>query len=210
MRKLLIAAIVILSPLVMQAQSNDVGIFVSSASYSSSRIVDPESPGLDIDVEFERGTGFGVSYNRFWMPNISTEFAYSVLPSKARLTVNDGPDSFSGEIGDAEFKLMSGIVQWHFATSSRISPYIGAGIARIEGNIDVDDETGGTTSEDLGSETTWIANAGLAFGVTPRVSITLDAKYLPYQLDDQAESGAAPIDINVDPLIVSAGVHYRF
>lgn len=200
-KKTLIALSLFLLPLSASAQSNELGLFISTSQFENSELSD----GIDtVDVEFDEDMGYGVSYNRFWTPSFSTEFAYQRLGADLTLSFED----ITEQAGDLDLDILTATGQFHFAKGSMFSPYIGGGAAYVSGEAGFIDEDE-IESADLESEINWLANAGLNIGLTPGFAIFVDGKYVMYEArgeDDPSDEGA--LDIN--PLIVSAGVKLRF
>ena len=207
----LIAVFVLLFPISLAAQSNEIGIFVSSPRFDSTSLADDEELGLDIRAEFDEDIGYAASYNRFWTDRFSTEFALHSLGADTTITASDGIISQSIDVGELDLTALTAVAQWHFARSSRFSPYVGAGVSYITGEAefitDFDDPSAPTETVDLESATGFVANAGVNIGITPSVSIALDGKYLLYEAEVDAEDS---LPLQVDPLVFSVGVKFRF
>ena len=214
-RKIAVVLFALLVPAAVFAQQNEVGIFASYSMYDETVFSFEDLPEVEFTFEFEDGVGFGASYNRFWGPNISTELAYTAIHSDLSIGIGGPgvPDPESGEAGETEFRIWSGTLQWHLLDRGRVRPYLGAGIARIDGEGEATDETGNTVSQSFGSSTGWVANAGVNFEISPRFALALDAKYFPYSLEETGEDlepGDEAVELDVNPLVISAGVRIRF
>jgi outer membrane protein len=122
---------------------------------------------------------------------------------------NDALDDI--EIGDLDIIPITATLQFHFLKESAFSPYIGGGVAYIlADDLDSGDliEVGPIEIED---EFTWALQAGANINLSRSFAIGLDAKYISYT------PGAAPeenredeIDLDLNPLIFSAGVKFRW
>lgn len=204
-RKLLVGFMV-LAPVVLLAQNNDIGVFLSAASYSSTTFSNPEAPGETSRINFDEGTGYGVSYDRFWTPNISTELAYTEVDSDVS---TEGYDALSGDVDGAHFWMWTVIAKYHARRFGRTMPYAGGGLAHTNGYIDVVGQVFETDTLFFNVETTWVANLGVAYAATPIVILALDAKYVPYSINE-IDGEATEDSIDVNPLMISAGIHWRF
>lgn len=198
-KRTLIVLSLLLLPLTAAAQSNEFGIFISTSQFDDSEI---EGDLGELDIEFDEDMGYGVLYNRFWFGGFSTEFAYQRLGADLTLSFDDVVE------GSAELDLdiLSATAQLHFARGSMISPYVGGGVAYISGeagSIDADE----LEAADLENEVEFLANAGLNLGFRG-FAIFVDGKYVLYEARGEGDSDEDALDIN--PLIISAGVKFRF
>ena len=209
--KLLLALAVLAFPLSLTAQpANELGVFVSLPKFDSTTIVDPEL-GIEIELDFDEDMGYGVSYNRYWTPNLSTEFAVQNLGGDLEATVTDGTTRITVDAGEINLMAYSGTVQWHFARGGRFAPYVGGGVAYMTGDIDIPsdpDDPDFVENIDLDNETTWLVNAGVNIGITDSIALAGDVKYISY--DPKAEGDTDEGRVDVNPLIFSAGVKFRF
>lgn len=198
-KRTLIALSLLLLPLTAAAQSNEFGVFISTSQFDDSEITDDLG---SIDVEFDEDMGYGVLYNRFWFGGFSTEFAYQRLGADLTLSFEDVVEGST----ELDLDILSATAQLHFARGSMISPYIGGGVAYISGeagSIDADE----LEAADLENEVDFLANAGLNLGFRSFV-IFVDGKYVMYEARGEGDSDEDALDVN--PLIISAGVKFRF
>lgn len=187
----------------LAAQSNEVGLWASWVRLDSTGIVN-----FDFDeVSFDDTVGVTVSFDRYWTPAISTEFAVSSWSSDASisngfLTVDD--------IGSLDIMTYTATGRYHFARESFVSPYLGAGVAFADADeFEFEDaESGEEFSEPVDSEVTFVANAGLNFNFSPSFGAAIDAKYMPYEATAGADEDQ--LDLEINPLLISAGVRFRF
>lgn len=209
--KWLLAFVVLVSPFSLGAQTapaNELGVFASVSSFGSTSITDAE---FDLVFEFDEDVGYGVSYNRFWTNRFSTELSVQKLGADLEVTVSDGAPSVVVATGEVDLTAYSATAQWHFARSGRISPYVGGGIAHVAGDVKLDpdpDDPGANENLDLDSETTWLVNAGVTFGINDAFAVSADAKYIPYETKVEGDTSSDRIDIDV--LVFSAVLKWRF
>lgn len=207
--RLFVALIVLAFPLALAAQpANELGLWVSSAQFEGSRFVDEDLAELELD--FESNIGYGVSFSHYFTPALATEFSAHKLSADANIRVSGpGVPEFSFDGGELEVMAYAATVQWHFARGSRISPYVGAGAAYLTGEVTGEDfETGENVTTDLDNEVTWLANAGVNFGLTQSTALALDAKYIAY--DPKAEGDPDSEREELNPIVISAGLRFRF
>jgi outer membrane protein W len=199
-KRSLILLSLLLFPLIASAQRNELGVFVSTSQFEDSEITDGINTG---DVEFDEDMGFGVLYNRFWTNSISTEFAYQRLGADLTLSFDEVAD----DVAELDLDILSGTVQLHFGHGGFLSPYIGGGVAYVSaeaGAIDEDE----LEAEDLESEVEFLANAGLNLGIGQTFAIYVDGKYIVYEARGENDDDDEALDVN--PLIISAGIKLRF
>ncbi len=181
-RTVLVLSLLLL-PLTATAQMNDAGdIF---------------------DVEFEEDMGVGILYNRYWTTNFSTEFAYQKLGADLTLSAGD----VAAQVAELDLDILSGTAQLHFARNSIISPYIGGGVAFVSGEAGAIDEDE-FESADLENELNFLANAGLNVNLGRSFTLFLDGKYVMYEARGEGDPDDEALDIN--PLIISGGIKFRF
>lgn len=203
-----IALVVLAFPIALAAQPvNEVGVFVNTAQWEEFRFAEE---GVEAELSFDENIGYGVNFTHYFSPNLATELSAQQLSADAEITVRgSGIPAFTIDGGELEVMVYAATVQWHFARGSRISPYVGAGAAYVTGEVEGGDEIDGEDfSTELENEFTWLANAGVNFGVTDSMSIGVDAKYIAYE--PQAEGDPDEASEALNPLVLSAGVKFRF
>lgn len=199
-RRFLVVLSLLLLSLSAAAQSNELGVFISTSQFDDSEI---EDAGDIFDVEFDEDMGVGVLYNRFWFGSFSTEFAYQKLGADLTLSFED----IREDVGELDLDILSATGQLHFLRGGMISPYIGGGVAYISGeagSIDPDE----IEATDLENELEFLVNAGLNVGLGRSFAIFLDGKYIMYEARGEGDEEDESLEIN--PLIISGGIKFRF
>ena len=182
--------------------------------------VDPNSEGTfdapedDIDVELGDEMGFGAAVNIFWGERISTELAVSQVDSPFVLAPRVRPINVS----ETEVNMIpiTAVLQFHFIPEGIIDPYIGAGAAYIVFGGDVRDEgnAGNLALDDIeGDDLGLVINGGLSFRLGSNFAIVGDVKYVPTSSAARAvlnNDEGTETDLEVSPIIVSAGLSLRF
>ena len=186
----------------VMAQSTDVGAWLESATVH--RTNDPDGV-----IRFNRGNGWGVSVNHFWLPSFSTELAYAQTRSNGHV---DFPQGITLDAGRLRLKTATAVAQWHFIPRGLIDPYIGAGAARVTaGSLSSADlATAGVTSVHISGKTTWCADGGVNLNVTKMFAIAVDGKYIHYRPDSSAPGGTTSVPLKLNPTFIAAGVKLRF
>jgi len=195
-----VAVALALAALPLAAQSNDVGLW-----YSTARL--EQSSNTDGRLSFDDATGYGVSFNHFWTGPLSTELSAYWLRAQGGIDV---AGSRVLDVGKLELKPITANVQWHFARASMLSPYVGGGLAYVTaGDLSSGDlDLVGIGTVKIDKKLTWDANAGINIGLGRMFAIGVDAKYIKYEPDSKAAGNTEKLKFN--PLALSAGVKLRW
>ena len=202
-------------PALAQDRTVDLSVFAAwgSPNGSSSFEIADDPDDID-DIEFDADQGWGAAVNVFWSDRISTEFAASLIDPE--ITVTDIGRSRIIFSEPLEMIPLTAILQYHFLGKSRFDPYIGVGAGYVLFQ-DINDENDldevDFDSIDLEDDFAVVANAGLRIGFTDSLGIYLDAKYIPVTAEATAIVPGLPEatqDIDIDPLILAAGISLSF
>jgi outer membrane protein W len=208
-----VCLIVALFPLSLFAQSNEIAVFANHTSFHSTTDTDPTIP-LTAKLKFNSKVGYGVSFDHFLSPNLSVQLLAQTLHGNGKLSIRTGGTTFSINAGTLDVNEYDAALHWYFLPVGAFRPYVGGGVARIQGGklkipADLADDVEAQTIS-LDSKVTWVADAGIDFRVSPKAAVSLTAKYTPYS----SGVGAAPDDaiqrLKLDPLTVAAGFRWRF
>jgi outer membrane protein len=194
--------VIFLFALSLNAQSNDLGVWIATSKLG-------ETTEGDSEVSFDNGEGFGVSFNHFWTPNISTEFSATALSHEGEVTINGTP---AFDLGSLDLIPITATVQLHFARNARLSPYVGAGVSYVMAD-DMESENlqaVGIDRIETDSKVGWVAQAGVNIGLSPRFAVAVDGRYIAYSPDSAAAGDPEPTTLELDPLVFSAGVKFRW
>ncbi|MET4898376.1 OmpW family outer membrane protein [Sphingomonadaceae bacterium jetA1] len=106
--------------------------------------------------------------------------------------------------------------QYHFAPTSHIRPYVGAGINyTIFWNEKASDglqAAVGKTSVGMSDSVGWAAQAGVDVDITPKVFLNLDVKYIEMGTTvrlDTAAAGTQRAKLDLNPLVFGVGLGFR-
>jgi outer membrane protein W len=207
MKKLVLIIIALFAtPSTVSAQTlstSDAAVWITDSEFNDPSFTDEEGT---VQFEFDEQAGYGVSFNHFWVSSFSTEFAYHKFGADMDASVDDGPRFDAGEI---DASSLTGIAQWHFRRASRFSPYVGAGVAYMSGEFDPADFDGeDDVAVDFEDEFTWAANFGANIGLTERLAIGLDAKFIHWEPKESGDEASERVELS--PVLLSAGLRYRF
>lgn len=194
--------VVTLLALSLNAQSNDLGVWIAASQVGDTNIEGSE-------IAFDNGTGFGVSFNHFWAPKLSTEFSATALTHNGEIAIGGFP---AFDIGSLDLIPITGTVQWHFARGALLSPYVGGGVSYVMAGDLESDELRQIEVErvEIDSKVGWVAQAGVNIALTPRLAVAVDAKYIAYTPDSGEPGDPEPVTLELDPLVFSAGVKFRW
>jgi outer membrane protein W len=160
---------------------------------------------------FDDGGGVGLGVAWFVTDRIAFEVKAAALASQ--LTVRrTGSDFITvGELGWAQIYPLSVLVQWHPVDGGSFRPYVGAGLGYVILR-DVEKSAGGVTGVAFDDPAGLVVNAGLRIPFSSRWSLSGDVRYVPLETRGRARFAGtdASAEIEVRPLIVAAGLAYRF
>lgn len=203
-------------PAMAQDRSIDVSVFASWVDPSGENTFEVDDTGdfPSLETEFDSEIGFGASVNVFWGGSLSTEFAATIVEPELGANFND-PGLTPLFAAGLEMMPITAVLQWHFNPNGRFDPYIGAGVGYVLfDQIDDEDlEEIDVDEIDFEDDYGFVANLGANVGFTDNFGLYLDAKYIGVQTeatvvipgeDDEA------FEVDVDPIMFSAGVTFRF
>ncbi|HKS25211.1 MAG TPA: OmpW family outer membrane protein [Thermoanaerobaculia bacterium] len=211
MRRVLMLLVALALPASLFAQSNAVAVFANRTSFRTTSFTDPVE-GVTVDVKFDSKVGYGVSYDRFFSPNLSLQLLAQRLRGDARVVGSGGGISISQDLGSLDLNQFDAALHWHFGTGN-IRPYVGGGIGTIQGaKLRVPSELTGGPEETVNfdNKVTWVADAGIDWHVTPNGSIIVTAKYMPYSTGVDADPGDPIQRLKLDPMTYAVGFQWRF
>jgi outer membrane protein len=153
-------------------------------------------PVRGVDVENKLAPDVDLSW--FFNKNLAVELLLTI-PQSHKVTLNDS------DIGDAQHLPPSLLLQYHAPLSPRFQPYAGAGLnytfftdRKLDGGLKLEKGSFGPALQvgfDVPMEGGWVLN----FDVK---KIWIDA--------DVTSSGSFVTHVEINPLVVGAGVGYRF
>ena len=202
-KRLVLFLLTALCALPLSAQSNEIGVW-----YGFSQIGDTDDE--DTTVAFDDGDGLGVSFNRFWTARLSTEVSALQISHDGALELAGASALTSGSL---DLTAVNATVQWHFAPRGAfLSPYLGAGVSYVMADDIASDDLRlvGIERVEVDSGVAAAGQAGLDIAFSRRFAVAVDAKYIRYRPDSAETEGGAPLQLDLDPLVFSAGVKLRW
>lgn len=182
------------------AQSSDVAVWVTGSKFDDPSLF--EEDGI-ASFDFDEKAGYGVSFNHFWTRAFSTELAYHTFGADLDVAIDDSPRF---NVGEVDASSLTGVAQWHFRRATRFSPYVGVGVAYVQGEFEGGEEVGESFSFEPDVE--GVLNAGANIAITDSLAIGIDVKHLSWAPKAEDDEEAERLDVS--PLLVSAGLRYRF
>jgi outer membrane protein W len=185
----------------MFGQSNAVAVWIGR-----SRVGTTNTGGAS--VHFDRGDSFGASWDHFFSAQLSTELAAFAVRHKGGTLRVGGVDAF--DVGRLRMIPITAMVQWHLVHFQRIDPHLGGGLAYVRSDSlhTSDLDAAGIGRVRVESRIGWAADAGLMYGITDRLGVGVDARYIGYRPSSGPSN--ASLKLQLSPVIYSVGLRWRF
>lgn len=170
---------------------------------------------IRFETDFDDAAGLGFALNYFFTDRLSVESKASIVRSDLALRVRTGPDSVVLiDLGDFDLYPLTVMLQYHFSTSGSLRPYVAAGPGYlILDNIETR-QLGpqGVSKIEFDNSIGLVVGGGLNYNFSSRFHLNVDARYIPLESSSEVTFvGSSNVqEIDVRPLIVSAGLGYRF
>lgn len=181
--------------------------------------VDPSGSNDFRDIgstfDLESGDGYGLSLGFRLGPRWSIEGTASQLKTDAALAF-EGGEPFA--LGTLEMTAVTATVRMHLLGDSALDPFIGGGAAWVDAST-LDDETLldelDLREVEFDGGATWVAEAGVRLRITPSIVLSVTGKYIAFEPDSTAifadnPTPSDPVKIVINPVVVTAGIHFRF
>jgi len=211
MYKLTIALLALLSAAPLTAQRR-IDLLIDAEGARRTGHNEAFTPGLRFEPQFGTGGGAGVGLNFFLSDRVSIEAKAAALESQLRVRIVGTDFIATANLGHAQIFPISAVLQWHLSEHGTIRPYLGAGVAHVilhDVNRSVSPSATGIHFKD---PTGVVVDGGLEFNLSKRFGIYGDARYIPVETKSTAVfvPTTSSVQMNVRPLIVSAGIAWRF
>lgn len=149
-----------------------------------------------------------VDISYFFTPNIAAELILTV-PQKHDVELG------GVNIGSVKHLPPTLTLQYHFNPDGSVRPYAGLGLnyTRFSGvKLDAGTVLGGSVPLTMDrSSFGWAAQLGVDIQLAPQWFLNLDAKYVKIDADIAVKGAGVPVTrLDVDPLLLSVGLGYRF
>lgn len=189
------------------AQSNDVALWLTSQrNEKGGSLTDSDTE----EVRFDSGSGFGVSASH-WFASERVSGELAVFRTNSSASIREGSTTLA-DLGDVELTPITAMMRVHLRRGI-VDVHGGIGVAHVlVADLDSADvrETGLGPVE-MDDETTWTLGAGVTVGITSRLALAVDARFIPLDLTGRLQGGdGESVSSSLDPLLLSAGLRLRF
>lgn len=183
------------------AQAAGPNYFSAWGGYNALGDSDIESPGSDLESDFDGGFGVGVAYGRWF--DTQRHWRGEVELSYRENDVDD----VSGVGSDGAFNALTGMVNgyYDFLPDARLSPYVGVGVGYADVEADGVGLAGGGELDDDDGVFAYQAMVGANYQLTSNVDFFGEVRYL--DTDDPEFDGR---ESEYETFTGLAGVRYRF
>lgn len=151
-----------------------------------------------VDLELDDKTFPEIDFSYFFTPNLAAELILT-YPQKHDVDLN------GAGIGSIKHLPPTLLLQYHFMPQNKFKPYVGAGLnytrltsVDLPSGVSVDRNSFGLAVQ-----------AGFDYKLTRHWYLNVDVKYI--DIDTEVKAGGAKLTtLQVDPVLYSVGIGYRF
>lgn len=151
-----------------------------------------------VDLELDDKTFPEIDFSYFFTPNLAAELILT-YPQKHDVDLN------GAGIGSIKHLPPTLLLQYHFMPQNKFKPYVGAGLnytrltsVDVPSGVSVDRNSFGLAVQ-----------AGFDYKLTRHWYLNVDVKYI--DIDTEVKAGGAKLTtLQVDPVLYSVGIGYRF
>lgn len=197
------------APIVAESWTNPGDIFVRVRGLA----VLPQTstsdwrPALNADASISNTVIPELDLTYFFTKNIAAELVAGVTPHTVTGEKALAPNH---QIGSSTLLPPTLTLQYHFYITPQLKPYVGAGVNYTF----FLDERNTRPYSSFNLDNTWGAalQAGFDYKLGGNWFLNVDFKYLFLDTDVHVVAGGTPVSahVNIDPIIVGAGIGYRF
>jgi len=163
------------------------------------------------EPKFDTGGGLGGGINLFFTDRVSLETKVAALESRLHLRRSGSDFVTVADLGYAQIYPITALLQWHMLEGTAIRPYIGAGVGYVIMR-NISRQTFGLSGVKFDNPTGLVVDGGLELSLSKRWSVLGDARYTPIETRSNVTfvGAGSTARVDVKPLVVSAGIAYRF
>jgi outer membrane protein len=191
------------------AGRSGLGVRVSYVNFSDD---DYSVYGVNVDVEPDDAAGFGINYTYFVNNNFSFELSADYIKTDVKLSAL----GLSGDAGEIKTipVLFSGRV--HADASSKVSPYLAAGLGYFFNDIDTNNNTaefiyGPGAKFDVDDSFGFFLGGGIEIFLSNNIGFNLDLKYIWTEAEASVnKAGFTAEDLELNPFVAGLGLKYYF
>jgi outer membrane protein len=205
---LFLAVVAIAGPALAQRH---VDFFVDAEGVRRSSKATFEPNVVRYEPRFDTGGGLGGGINLFFTDRVSLETKVAAVESRLHLRRSGSDFVTVADLGYAQIYPITALLQWHMLEGTAIRPYIGAGVGYMVVR-NISRQTFGLAGVNFDNPTGLVVDGGLELSLSKRWSVLGDARYTPIETRSNATfvGAASAAKVDVKPLIVSAGIAFRF
>jgi outer membrane protein len=178
---------------------------------NSSGTFNSPAPNQPFNVEFNGKLGYGIGANIFFGNHVSA--AFDVVQVRPETSIRSRP-SIGGNSFTRGTRMtpLTGVLQWHFAPSGFIDPYVGAGAAYVLFENTSVFGTPNLNRINFKDDVGLAVNGGVSFRLSRMIALTADGKYVPVKSSATAvfTNGTTTTKVKINPVIFSGGLSLRF
>ena len=201
MKKITLLAIVSLSLIAMITNVAQAENFSSYAVLKAGVYV-PQHDDLD---DFDNGFNGEAAFGAYISENLALEVGIDWF--KTDSTVSAGTTKTKVDIETLSVFLLS---LKGFYPIGNFEPYLfgGVGYYSVQGDISIKSPVSSGSGSDMVNALGWHLGLGANYNITPRIFVGAEAKYL--WAEPELEMGSKVNQVNIDGLLTTANVGYRF
>ncbi len=162
-------------------------------------------------LDAEVGEGFGVSLERLFSPRLGLELGLLALGFDVDL-MRDIDDAWEIAEDDTDFMPITLGLNFHLTPDRKVDFYLGPFLALLQYDDFEVRVLGENVESDIGGDVTFGAQAGIDFPVGSKWAFTAAVRYIDAEaeFEDAGFGGGDELELEVNPVIFTAGVALRF
>lgn len=170
--------------------------------------IEPAFPNDEVSVSNSFAPEVDISY--FLTDNLALELIAAT--TKHDISGKTGVPEAVGELADTWVLPPTLTLQYHFAPSAKVRPYVGAGLNyTLFYNEDASDSLEGAlgdTDVELDDSFGFALQAGIDFDLSEKIFLNLDVKYIDIDTKAKLTTGTLinRVDVDIDPIVVGVGI----
>lgn len=197
----LLTSSVLLAAIASPVQANEKGDWLVRVGVAQ---VDPKSGNNEV-VSVDSGTAVNINGSYFLSSNLAVEVLAST-PFSHDIKLADG----GAKVGETKHLPPTVSLQYHFNSNSAFRPYVGAG---VNYTLFFDEETTGAlegTSLELDGSLGLAAQIGADFDLNDNMFLNFDLRWIDIDTDASIPEAELDLDVEIDPLVYSVTLGWRF
>lgn len=219
MKRLLISTALLAGLFALPAEGRIVDVtawygWIDLSGDTTLESIDPDEID-DVDIDFDSETGYGLGLNFFIGNRLSLAASIHRFEPDAFATAAN-PALPPLALGELEVVPLSVVLQLHLLPNSVFDPYIGVGVGYVlVDDLENRDDVAQIEFDRVELEDDYgvVFNLGFSFDLMSGFALNVDAKYIPVESAATVVFLAGPEEqgeIEVNPLILSAGLSFQF